>query len=234
MRIIGDCLTVLSSMTDNSFGAVVTSPPYNIGIDYGPDISDELAQEDYNTFTKRWVSESLRLAPVCVINFGAPTSKPLNLAHFMFSIGAVGVIQTDIIWAKSVSTDTLSVGHFKPVNSKRYLTNLVEHVFVVSRDGNYPLDKLSIGVPFADKSNISRFKSNESDLRCRGNLWLLPYKTRTQKLEHPATYPKELAEMMIKLVSAKSVLDPFCGVGNTGLACQSLGVAYTGVDIKEW
>ena len=234
IKIKGDCISVMRGMQGDSFDAVVTSPPYNIGVDYGDGIQDNLSQDEYNSFTKAWIKEALRVSKVCVVNFGAPTSKPTNLAHFMLCLSDVGIIQTDIVWVKSVSTETLSIGHFKPVNSQRYLTNLVEHIFVVSRDGNYPLDKLSVGVPFADKSNIKRFKSNKSDLRCRGNVWLLPYKTRTKKLQHPATYPQELAEMMIKIVGAKSVLDPFYGTGNTGLACESLGVGCTGIDIKEW
>ena len=232
--IVGDCIEVMKDFNSNSYDAVITSPPYNIGVDYGQDINDSLSQEDYNIFTEKWLSESLRVAKVAVVNFGNKTSYPIALAHFMLTASKVGVVQQDIIWAKSVSTPEFSKGHFKPVNSNRYVTNVVEHIIVISRDGNYFLDKLSVGVPFADKSNINRFKSNTSDLRCRGNLWFLPYKTRTEKIKHPATYPSELAEMMIKLVSAKSVLDPFHGAGNTEIACKNLGVTYEGIDKRDW
>lgn len=234
MKIIGDAVEVMSSFGDNSFDAVVTSPPYNIGVDYGHDIDDNKPIEEYNLFSERWISEALRISPLCIVNFGAPSSKPMNIANFMLSVSKHGIIQSDVVWVKSVSTETMSIGHFKPINSKRFITNLIEHIFIISRDGKHDLDRLAVGVPFKDKSNINRFSSNKGDLRCRGNVWLLPYKTRNEKLSHPATFPVELAEMMIKISGALSVLDPFCGIGTTGEACKNLGVSYTGIDLREW
>lgn len=234
MFILGDAIEVMSSFDDNSFDAVVTSPPYNIGVDYGHDVDDNKSQQDYNLFTENWIRESLRISPVCIVNFGAPTSKPMNIANFMMSASKSGIIQSDIIWLKSVSTETFSIGHFKPVNSTRFITNLVEHVFVISRNGDFKIDRLSVGVPFKDKSNIKRFSSNKGDLRCRGNVWLLPYKTRNEKLSHPATFPVELAEMMIKISGGLRILDPFCGIGTTGTACNNLGIDYVGIDLREW
>ena len=35
MNYIGDATEVMSTMSEDQYGAVVTSPPYNIGIDYG-------------------------------------------------------------------------------------------------------------------------------------------------------------------------------------------------------
>lgn len=224
----------MKSFDDNSFDCIVTSPPYNIGVDYGSGITDSLTQEEYNIFTSSWVSQALRVSPLCIVNFGAPASKPMNIAHFMISVSKIGVIQSDIIWLKAFSTIDFSMGHFKPVNSNRFITNLVEHVFVISRDGNHHLDRLSIGVPFSDKSNIARFKSNKGDLRCRGNVWFLPYKTRNEKLSHPASFPVELAEMMIKLSSGLNILDPFAGTGTTGKAAENLGVNCTMIDKKDW
>lgn len=234
MNYIGDAVEVMSTMSEDQYGAVVTSPPYNIGIDYG-NYKDNMKDADYHEFTKDWVKQSLRVAPVAVINFGAPTSSAVNLAKFMIAVSEVGVIQSHITWVKSISTEDWSYGHFKPVNSKRYLTNTHESVFIVSRDGNFTLDRLAVGVPFKDKSNIGRFKSNQSDLRCRGNVWYVPYKTRNTSVNHPATYPVELAEMMIKIVGTPSkILDPFMGTGTTKLAAQNLNVEADSIDLKEW
>lgn len=231
---IGDAIEVMSTMSKDQYGAVITSPPYNIGIDYGK-FKDKLKDDEYQKFTKDWVGQSLRVAPVVVINFGAPTSSAINLAKFMLAVSEVGVIQSHITWIKSVSTKDWSYGHFKPVNSRRYLTNIHESVFIVSRDGNFELDRLAVGVPFKDKSNIKRFKSNQSDVRCRGNVWYVPYKTRNSSVDHPATYPVELAEMMIKIVGTPNViLDPFMGSGTTREAANNLSIKADGIDLKEW
>lgn len=231
---IGDAIEVMSTMSKDQYGAVITSPPYNIGVDYGK-FKDKLKDDEYQKFTKDWVGQSLRVAPVAIINFGAPTSSAINLAKFMLAVSEVGVIQSHITWIKSVSTKDWSYGHFKPVNSRRYLTNIHESVFIVSRDGNFELDRLSVGVPFKDKSNIGRFKSNQSDVRCRGNVWYVPYKTRNSSVDHPATYPVELAEMMIKIVGTPNIiLDPFIGSGTTREAANNLGVKADGIDLRSW
>ena len=46
MNYIGDATEVMSSMSENQYGAVVTSPPYNIGIDYG-NYKDNMKDADY-------------------------------------------------------------------------------------------------------------------------------------------------------------------------------------------
>lgn len=232
--VLGDAIEVMRTMDTDSVGAIVTSPPYNIGIDYGAG-NDKLDREAYSKFTRAWIAEALRIAPVAVINFGAPTSEPMRLAEFMLDASEVAVVQQHIVWAKAVSTDTLSVGHFKPVNSKRYITNVHESVFIVSRDGSYALDRLAVGVPFKDKSNINRFSSNKGDVRCRGNVWLVPYPTTTKGLQHPATYPVALARMMLQIVGTPAtVCDPFVGTGTTLIAAEELGASGIGIDLKDW
>lgn len=222
-------------MVPDSYDAVVTSPPYNIGVDYGDGVNDRLSDEDYFDFSAEWVEEALRVAPVAVINFGAPSSAPMNLARFMMACAEVGVVQQHIAWVKAVSSEEWSYGHFKPVNSQRYITNVWESVFIVSRTGDAKLDRLAVGVPFKDKSNAQRFAGNGGrDLRCRGNVWFVPYPTRTEKLDHPATFPVALAEMMIKIVGAQRVLDPFVGSGTTITAARNVGASADGIDLKEW
>jgi site-specific DNA-methyltransferase (adenine-specific) len=50
-----------------------------------------------------------------------------------------------------------SCGHFKPINSTRFLNNSHEWVFHFTPDGNTPLDRLAIGAPYTDKTNIKRW-----------------------------------------------------------------------------
>jgi site-specific DNA-methyltransferase (adenine-specific) len=131
----------------------------------------------------------------------------------------------------------VNVGHIKPINSRRYLSDAHEYVFHFTKNGNVPLDRLAIGVPYKHKSNITRWKSAGSDRRCRGNTWFIPYKTivsRDRERPHPATFPPQLAEMCIKvhgLSRAGLVMDPFMGLGSTAMACLNLGVSCVGYEI---
>ena len=60
-RIIqGDCVEVMATLPESTVDLVVTSPPYNVGIDYDSH-NDRQSMEDYWKFTKDWLSEVYRL-----------------------------------------------------------------------------------------------------------------------------------------------------------------------------
>lgn len=133
-------------------------------------------------------------------------------------------------------------GHFKPINSKRFINNCHESIFHFTKSGDVHLDRLAVGVPYEHKSNMSRWKHNTEDdgntrdLRCKGNVWHIPYQTVVSEKQHPAGFPPQLAEECIKLHGVYDemlVLDPFLGAGSTLVACKNLGVSGIGIEIDE-
>ena len=139
------------------------------------------------------------------------------------------------------ATGIRSYGHFKPISSKRFLNDCHEYIFHFTETGRVQLDRLAIGVPYQDKSNIARWRHTRgSDLRCRGNTWFIPYETiqsREKERPHPATFPVQLAEWCIKLHGVsriETMLDPFLGIGNSAVAAQRCGVKkFIGFEIDE-
>ncbi len=98
-----------------------------------------------------------------------------------------------------------------------------------------PLDRLAVGVPFSDKSNIAR-RGHAQDRRCRGDTWFIPYATvqaRREKFDHPGTFPLDLPRWCIRLHGKPGavVLDPFAGAGTTLLAAQAEGAEAIGIEI---
>ncbi|MEM9481788.1 MAG: site-specific DNA-methyltransferase, partial [Verrucomicrobiota bacterium] len=155
-------------------------------------------------------------------------------------------LQNTFHWIKSITVEPksgpqVSAGHFKPINSKRFVTDCHEFVFHWTKTGKVELDRLAIGVPYQDKSNIDRWGHTDGkDKRCRGNNWFIPYKTiqsRSGERPHPATFPVELASWCVRLHGkgeATAMLDPFNGIGHSALAAFDCGVAeYTGFEIDE-
>jgi site-specific DNA-methyltransferase (adenine-specific) len=156
------------------------------------------------------------------------------------------VLQNTIHWIKSISIEQTggavsSHGHFKPIGSKRFLNDCHEYIFHLTRTGQVRLDRLALGVPYTDKTNIARWAHTRGhDRRCRGNTWFIPYQTiqrREKQRPHPATFPIELAENCIKLhgtARVKMMLDPFLGIGNSAIAAQRSGVPrFIGFEIDE-
>ena len=139
------------------------------------------------------------------------------------------------------SGETISAGHFKPINSHRYVNDCHEYVFHLTKEGNIPLERRAAGVPYADKSNIKRWgHTGGEDKRCRGNNWFIPYDTiqsRNKERPHPATFPVGLVEQCVRIhgnAEKTNLLDPFNGIGTSALAAHRMGLSsYTGFDIDE-
>lgn len=224
-----DAIDYMRNMPDNSVGCVVTSPPYNIGVKYDVYVDNNA---NYIDWTLSWLSEAMRISHLGVmLNIGSKASDRNQLYKLLGAIANEHVVQNEIVWCKSIFVDGRTYGHFKPINSAKYVNNTHELILHIVNNPT-PIRKLSIGVPFEYKSNIDRFTSNNGDLRCRGSTWFLPYETRNEQLKHPATFPAELAEMMIKYTGAGSVHDPFAGSGSVGVACKKLGLPFTGTEIS--
>lgn len=131
--------------------------------------------------------------------------------------------------------ETESRGHFKPIGGKRFMHHNHEHIFHLTLTNDVELDRLSIGMPFQDKTNIAR-RGHARDLRCRGNTWFIPYstvKSKAQKYSHPGTFPVELPLWCIYLHGGENltILDPFVGTGTTLVAARMAKAKGIGIDI---
>ena len=234
----GDCLQIMRSLPSECVDAVVTSPPYNIGIRYNS-YSDKMPRSDYLAWLSKVgveLNRLLRPNGSLFLNVGFTGADPWIAMDVASAFRNDFVLQNNISWIKSISIDQDTVGHFKPINSRRYLNNNFEHLFHFTKSGNVEIDRLSIGVPYKDKSNIARWDHAKQDRRCAGNTWFIPYETvrsKSQKFDHPAGYPAELVQRCLKLVGLEegNVLDPFLGAGTTLVAAAMCGWSGVGIEI---
>lgn len=246
---LGDCVEGMRALPEESIDLVVTSPPYNLGISYQK-YHDKLSSADYLAWSLEWAGEVrslLKPEGSLFLNVGATPADPWMPHELALALRPLFVLQNTIHWIKSITVepregDPVSVGHFKPINSKRYLNDCHEFVFHFTKSGKVPVDRLAVGVPYADKSNIARWGHTAGrDKRCRGNNWFVPYETiasRQRDRPHPATFPVELARKCIALHGGEPaglhLLDPFLGIGHAAVAAGEAGLArFTGFEIDE-
>jgi site-specific DNA-methyltransferase (adenine-specific) len=250
---LGDCLDLLGQLPRRSVSAIVTSPPYNLGVDYRT-YDDTLPRSEYLEWTAHWIRLAAGLLTPegsLFLNVGAKPTDPWTAMDVAQVARQHLHLQNTIHWIKSIAIGKeaagtaaeldrdLAVGHYKPINSPRFVNDCHEFIFHFTPEGRTPLDRRSIGVPYQDASNIGRWRTGGDNLRCRGNTWFIPYETiqsRDKDRPHPATFPPRVPEYCLRLHGLSRidrVLDPFLGLGSTAVACARLGVHFDGVELDE-
>ena len=250
---LADCLDVFEHLEPHSVDVIVTSPPYNLGIQYSQ-YEDTLSAPDYLAWTQTWVAAAARVLRAdgsLFLNVGAKPSDPWTALDVAQAARSHLRLQNIIHWIKSIAIDRgsagaaagltrdLAIGHYKPINSERFLNDCHEFIFHLTPHGSTGLDRLALGVPYQDQSNIARWQSAGDGVRCRGNTWFIPYETiqrRDRDRPHPATFPSRLPEQCLRLHGLNRIqmaMDPFTGLGSTAVACARLGVNFVGAEIDE-
>ena len=248
---LADCVEVFRQLPSRSVDVIVTSPPYNLGVRYNR-YQDTLSAADYLEWTNTWVAAAARvLRPngSLFLNVGAKPSDPWTPLDVAQAVRGHLRLQNIVHWVKSIAIDRestgsaagltrdLAVGHYKPINSDRYLNDCQEFIFHFTPGGSTALDRLALGVPYQDRSNITRWRGASQGVRCRGNTWFIPYETiqrRDRDRPHPASFPSKLPEQCLRLHGLSQIevaMDPFCGLGSTAVACARLGLNFIGAEI---
>ena len=231
----------------------MTSPPYNLGVQYRS-YHDALPGDRYLQWTNAWIEAAARVlieSGSLFLNVGSTPVRPWTAFDVAAEARQHLELQNTIHWIKSIVIDQalagtrvrlerdLAVGHYKPINSERFLNDCHEFIFHFTPAGRTPLDRRAVGVAYQDRSNITRWQSATGGIRCRGNTWFIPYSTiqsRERDRPHPATFPSLLPERCLRLHGIERcglVVDPFMGLGSSAVACAELGLDFVGIELDR-
>jgi site-specific DNA-methyltransferase (adenine-specific) len=249
-----DCILGMSRLPAGSIDVIVTSPPYNIGKLYTT-YDDTIPRNRYLSWMSEVAEATTRVLSddgSLYLNVGGSLKDPwipMDVAAEFRNSGLV--LQNMIHWIKSIAlpkedmgmfhnTDIpvngIAVGHYKPINSRRFHNDCHEFIFHFTKTGAVPIDRLANGVPYQDKSNVHRWVRKKQDIRDRGNTWFIPYETIREERPHPAIFPVQLPVMCIRdhgVDRCRRVMDPFMGIGSTAIAAVRLCVPFVGFEIDE-
>lgn len=242
--VLGDARN-MTGIADGSVHLIVTSPPYWTLKEYRETEGQLGHVDDYEEFLSnldRVWSECLRiLVPggrlVCVVgdvclsrrkNNGRHTVVPLHssISEHCRRIGFDGL--APIIWHKIANAIFEAGGNGagflgKPYEPNAVLKNDIEYVLMLRKPGGYRSPNLD--------TRLLSLISAKNHHRWFQQIWTDIKGASTRA--HPAPYPLELAERLVRMFSfvGDTVLDPFTGTGTTNLAAGRWGRDSIGIEI---
>jgi len=225
--------TTISEIEDESVDVIVTSPPYKVKDGGSLPLMHALGK-----LAGRVLTPGGRV----YVNLGQLRENfAMPMQSWAAIHGSSGLQPGQTIsLVKSVAIESKQIGHYQPITMKSPTLNYCwEFVFTFFKPPESKIDRLSIGVPFADKSNMKRGdRGKNGDLHCAGDTWFIPYETtgKSKKKAHAYEFPQELVCRCLKVSGATpgmTVLDPFMGSGTTLMVANTLGLNAIGIEINK-
>lgn len=222
-RIYTATSTAMAQVPDNSVALAFTSPPYNVGKEYDENLSladylaliGDVAQEVYRVLVPggRYV--------VNIANVGRKPYIPLHSLYYPLHMELGFLPMGEIIWRKGKGANgSCAWGSWKSAKSPR-LRDIHEYLLVFAKE--------EFSRPDRGESDIERDAFLEATL----SVWeILPVSAK--RIGHPAPFPEELADRVIRLYSYRDdvVLDPFAGSGTTCVAAAKANRHFVGYEIE--
>ncbi len=230
----------MDEVDDNSIDLMVTSPPYNIDINYGnkwedrkiikpkgKKYEDNLDEVEYREMLKKAFNETkckLKDSGQLWLNIKSRYSNgnilpPFWIMEYFDDMFLKNIIIWNFDWGGSTNLRFNS----------RY-----EFVFLFTKDiKNYTFNLDDVKIP-AVNYRPDRFKSQ---LKNPSDVWRMSLISgnSNERTSHPAQYPEELIERIIKVGTNEGdiVLDPFMGSGTTAVVAKKLSRQFIGYEIND-
>ena len=220
----------MKDIPNNSLHLMITSPPYNVSKEYDNDLS----LEEYLNLLKNCFAETYRVlvdggrACINIANIGRKPYIPLSdyISKIMIEIGFN--MRGEIIWNKSAGAGISTAwGSFQSA-SNPILRDVHEYILIFSK-GNYKRERDKNEKEFR-RDNITK----EEFIEWTKSVWTMNPES-AKRIGHPAPFPEELPNRLIKLFSFTNdiVLDPFMGSGTTAIASIKNNRNFIGYEINE-
>lgn len=212
---------------DNYIDLIVTSPPYNVGKNYGV-ANDNLEYDDYIEFTYNWLRKCYgwakadgRLCMNIPIDTGKGTQRSLGADITCIAKDVGWNYRTTIVWNEGNISKSSARGSFMSASSPHVISP-VELIVVMYKK---QWKKTCRGKSDTNKDEFMEWTNG---------IWTFSGESK-KRIGHPAPFPVELPKRCIKLFSYIDdvVLDPFMGSGTTLVAAKMLNRKSLGVEISD-
>lgn len=220
--VVADCIPAMQSMYGHSVDAVITDPPYNVGVNYGNGSKAD-RRADYPEWCEQWIAEAFRLTRpggALWIVSGQEYGAEIDIA-----IRRVGwTIRNRVVWHETFG-----------VYCHRKFGRCARPVFyAVKPGGAFTFNADKILVPSA---RFAVYGDRRGDPRGKipGDVWQFSrvagtFRERVKGV--PTQLPMALVQRMVVATTdlGDTVLDPFAGSGTVPIVAHQLGRHAIGIE----
>ena len=204
----GDCIDILYSLSNMALAVdgAITSPPYNVGLNYGEGTNDK--RHDYDKWSNQWL--------LLLWDLMIPQSR-----LYLF-VGEKVMWQLKPICEKIGWKYHQKLEWCKPnrVGGGKFTCDwdqMTESILLFHKGKRTPMVK----VPSINKQNWLRALSTQTN-----------YTGENFRL-HPAQFPVEVIAKIVARTPSSVYVDPFLGSGTTAYCAKKLNKKCIGIEIEE-
>lgn len=227
----GDAVEVMSTLENESVDLVFADPPFNIGKQYAG-VGD--ARSDYREWCATWIAECFRLL------------KPTGTFYLM-TIPRHLEFKLPLMAQHGVFINIINWRNVSAAHNKRAFWSSTQPIIVYGKTKDYKFNT------YAETRQIKQENRRWGGYSTEPRGQLLDYwddipfvyagsirhpeaivRKGSNKKTHPAQMPIGLATRAILYSTDKDevVLDPFMGMGTTGVACAQTGRGFIGIELS--
>ena len=250
--ICGDCTdkaVVDRVMDGEQYDFLVTSPPYNVGVQYDEHDDKQVDWSSYEIFLRDVLDVAIsRLKDGRAIAWNIGTSPKTHHVRQHILIESYGLTYyRQMVWKKVGVPVPLWYNTVKNPVARQFTPNYQHEIVLIFTKGKLEkgesilVDDLCTNDVFEFGQQFATTDLPEGKTRtgAKSNL------TRRSMKAHPAAFPVRIPQMFISHLSGPDelVYEPFLGSGTTIIACESLNrkcraveisPAYCAVAIQRW
>lgn len=223
-----DSENLLKLLPNNCIDLIITSPPYNFGLEYDK-TSDSLFWKNYFIKLFSIFDECIRVLKFggrIVVNVQPCFSDYIPTHHIIsnYFMNKKLIWKGEILWEKNNYNCKYTAWGSWMSPSSPYLKYTWEFLEIFCK-GNLKKEGLLMN------SDLSADEFKDWTVA----KWIIAPEKDMDKYDHPAMFPEELVGRIIKLFSFKNdiILDPFNGVGTTTFVAKVLERRFIGIDIAK-
>lgn len=228
VKILNDDVISTKLIEDNSIDLVVTSPPYNVDIQYNSH-KDDLTYSEYLEFSRQWMIRCFEWLKddgrFCLNvpldkNKGGQQSVGADITTIAKQIGFQ--YHSTIIWNEGNISRRTAWGSWMSASAP-FVIAPVELIIVL-----YKKQWKKTGGSKESDTTKAEF------MEWTNGVWTFNGESK-KKIGHPAPFPLELPRRCIKMFSyvGDTILDPFSGSGSTVIAAAQNKRKGVGIEIDK-